>query len=176
MGRDALERAIANFRGEKVAVVKGNVICHCFGVTDLEIERAVKEAKLTTLEEVTSFLKAGGGCGKCHEEIEAIIWAVNEGGGFVQKQPAPSKLTTMQKIKLIEKVIEDDIRPGLQRDHGDMELIDVDGNRVVVKFQGACASCSRSQVTLKNHVEAKLRELVTSELVVEEAVDENRIC
>jgi NifU-like protein len=177
MGRDALERAIADYRGEKIDVAKGNVICHCFGVTDLDIERAVREAKLTTLEEVTSFLKAGGGCGKCHEEIEAIIWSVNEGGGFEQKKPAaPAKMTTMQKIKLIEKVIESDIRPGLQKDHGDMELIDVDGNKVIVKFQGACASCSRSQVTLKNHVEAKLRELVATELVVEEAMDENRIC
>lgn len=176
MGRDALERAIAYYKGETVAVSKGNVICHCFGVTDLDIVRAVTEAKLTTIEEVTSHLKAGGGCGKCHEEIQAIIWAVNEGGGFVQKEPAPAKLTTMQKIKLIEKVIEEEVRPGLQKDHGDMELIDVDGNKVIVKFKGACSSCSRSQITLKNHVEAKLRELVAMDLVVEEAIDENRIC
>lgn len=177
MGRDALERAIADFRGEKIEVAKGNVICHCFGVTDLDIQRAVKEAKLTTIEEVTDYLKAGGGCGNCHEEIEAIIWAVNEGVSYEpKKQATPTKLTNMQKIKLIEKVIEEDVRPGLQKDHGDMELIDVDGNKVIVKFQGACASCSKSQITLKNHVEAKLRELVSMELIVEEAVDENRIC
>ncbi|MFA6013397.1 MAG: Fe-S cluster assembly protein NifU [Desulfobacteraceae bacterium] len=176
MGRDALERAIAHYKGETIEVAKGNVICHCFGVTDLDIVRAVTEAKLTTIEEVTSHLKAGGGCGNCHEEIQSIIWAVNEGGGFVQKEPAPAKLTTMQKIKLIEKVIEEEVRPGLQKDHGDMELIDVDGNKVIVKFQGACSSCSRSQITLKNHVEAKLREMVAMDLVVEEAIDENRIC
>ena len=176
MGRDALERAIAYYHGETVKVVEGNVICHCFGVTDLDIERAVKEAKLTTIEEVTSYLKAGGGCGNCHEEIQAIIWSVNQGQAIQKKKTPPAKLTTMQKIKLIEKVIEEDIRPGLQKDHGDMELIDVDGNRVIVKFKGACASCSRSQITLKNHVEAKLREFVINDLVVEEAYDENRIC
>lgn len=177
MGRDALERAIKDFRGEKIEVVEGNVICHCFGVTDIQIERAVKDASLTTLEEVTDYLKAGGGCGNCHEEIEAIINAVNAGEAYEkQKTAQPAKLNTMQKIKLIEQVIEEDIRPGLQKDHGDMELIDVDGNRVVVKFRGACASCSRSQVTLKNHVEAKLREMVSMELIVEEEMDENRIC
>lgn len=176
MGRDALERAIAYYKGEKVHVSEGNVICHCFGVTDLDIVRAVKEAKLTTIEEVTSHLKAGGGCGNCHEEIQAIIWAVNEGGGYVQKEPAPVRLTTMQKIRLIEKVIEEEVRPALQKDHGDMELIDVDGNKVIVKFKGACSSCSRSQITLKNHVEATLRDRVATELVVEEAIDENRIC
>ncbi|MBU1169527.1 MAG: Fe-S cluster assembly protein NifU [Proteobacteria bacterium] len=177
MGRDALERAISDYRGEKIEVVTGNVICHCFGVTDVDIERAVKEAKLTTIEEVTDYLKAGGGCGNCHEEIEAIIRAVGQGVDYEPKKPAvPAKLTNMQKIKLIEKVIEEDVRPGLQKDHGDMELIDVDANRVIVKFRGACASCSKSQITLKNHVEAKLRELVSMELTVEEAVDENRIC
>lgn len=176
MGRDALERAIADYKGEKVQVAEGNVVCHCFGVTDLDIVRAVKEAKLSTIEEVTSHLKAGGGCGNCHEEIQAIIDSVKESGEYVQKEPAPVILTTMQKIKLIEKVIEEEVRPGLQKDHGDMELIDVDGSRVVVKFKGACSSCSRSQVTLKNFVEAVLRERVTTDLVVEEAVDANRIC
>ncbi|GAB6097900.1 Fe-S cluster assembly protein NifU [Desulfatiferula olefinivorans] len=178
MGRDALERAIADYRGETVKVAKGNVVCHCFGVTDLEIERAVREAKLTTLEEVTDYLKAGGGCGNCHQEIEAIIKAVSDGVSYEHPTsfPLPGRMTTMQKIKLIEKVIEEDVRPALQKDHGDMELIDVDGNRVIVKFQGACAGCSKSQITLKNHVEAKLRERVSMELSVEEAVDENRIC
>ena len=43
-----------------------------------------------------------------------------------------------------------------------------DGNRVLVRLGGTCASCVKSPVTLKHYVEAKLRELVTPELVVEE--------
>ena len=50
---------------------------------------------------------------------------------------AEAPLTTLQKIKLIEETIET-IRPSLQRDGGDCELIDVDGNRVMVKLTGAC--------------------------------------
>lgn len=175
MGRDALERAIADFKGEAVVQKPGNEVCHCFGITDLEIIRAVKESHITTLEEITGFLKAGGGCGNCHDEIESIIQATLSGKERVEKKQPP-KMTIVQKIKLIEKTIEEDIRPDLQKDQGDMELVDVDGDQVIVKFQGACASCSRSQVTLKNFVEAKLRELVASELVVVEAEDENRIC
>jgi NifU-like protein len=39
---------------------------------------------------------------------------------------------------------------------------------VLVNLRGTCATCSASQVTLKNYVEAKLRELVAPELIVEE--------
>jgi NifU-like protein len=166
MGRDALERAISDYRGEKPMIIEGNVVCECFGVTDVEIRRAVSEHGLTTLEQVTDHLKAGGGCGNCHGEIEKLI---NEHikAGLVQIQQ-PAGMTNMQKIKLIEKTLEREIKPSLQRDRGDVELIDVDRNRVIVKLQGACATCSKSQLTLKNHIEAKLRELVSPDLVVEE--------
>jgi NifU-like protein len=42
MGRDALEKAISNYRGEAEKKVEGEIVCECFGVTGLEIERAVK--------------------------------------------------------------------------------------------------------------------------------------
>lgn len=175
MGRDALERAIADYKGEAIVSKPGKEVCHCFGITDLEIIRAIKESSITTLEDVTGFLKAGGGCGNCHDEIEAIIQATLSGEEGVETK-RPEKMTIVQKVKLIEKTIEESIRPDLQKDQGNLELVDVDGNQVIIKFQGACASCSRSEVTLKNFVEAKLRELVASELVVVEAEDENRIC
>jgi len=166
MGRDALERAIADYRGEVVKKVQGNIVCECFGVTDLEIERAVRENGLTTIDQIINHLKAGGGCGKCHDDIEAIIHKIQ--GDQPMKIIKPVRMSNIQKIKLIESTLEREIKPMLQKDRGDIELVDVVGNKVYVRLQGSCASCSKSQVTLKNHVEAKLRELVTSELVVEE--------
>jgi NifU-like protein len=56
----------------------------------------------------------------------------------------------------------------LQRDGGDVELIDVDGSRVVISFRGMCARCNVAQFTMKDVVEAKLREFVSDDLVVEE--------
>ena len=64
--------------------------------------------------------------------------------------------------------MEREIKPSLKQDGGDIELIDVDGNTVLVKLRGTCATCVASQVTLKHYVESKLREMVTPELVVEE--------
>ena len=50
MGRDALEKAIANYRGEPEKKVDGEIVCECFGVTDLEIQRAVTENHLKTIQ------------------------------------------------------------------------------------------------------------------------------
>ena len=166
MGRDALEKAIAYYRGEAERKVEGEIVCECFGVTDVEIERVVRENNLTTVEDVTDYTKAGGGCGSCHERVKGIIDKVHGRPHVVHRKPA--RLTNIQKIKLIEETLEREIKPSLKQDGGDIELIDVDGNTVLVKLRGTCAACVASEVTLKYYVESKLRELVTPELVVEE--------
>ena len=166
MGRDALEKAIAYYRGEKEKEIDGEIVCECFGVTDKEIERAVQENSLKTIEDVTGYVKAGGGCGNCHDRIQDIIDSIIGTDQPIVKKPA--KLTNIQKIKLIEETLEREIKPALQKDGGGIELIDVDGNNVIVRLCGTCASCSASQVTLKNYVESKLQELVTPDLIVEE--------
>lgn len=166
MGRDALEKAISHYRGEKEKKVEGEIVCECFGVTDIEIRRAVTENNLSTIEDVTDYVKAGGGCGKCHEKIQDIIDSVQSKDKPVKKKVI--KLTNIQKIKLIEETLEREIKPALKKDGGNIELIDVDGNRIMVKMRGTCATCSKSQITLKHYVESKLRELVAPELIVEE--------
>ncbi|MGD2269058.1 MAG: Fe-S cluster assembly protein NifU [Desulfobacterales bacterium] len=167
MGREALQEAIANYRGEKEKKAEGEIVCECFGVTDRQIEQVVRENKLTTIEDVTDYVKAGGGCGNCHEKIQEIIDSVMGRERPVKKEPV--KLTNIQKIKLVEETLEREIKPALKKDGGDIELIDVDGNIVFVKLRGTCATCAASDVTLKHYVEKKLQELVTPELLVEEA-------
>ncbi len=169
MGREALEAAIANYRGVPLPMAEGEVVCECFGVTDLEVRRAVQESNLRTVEEVTNFTKAGGGCGNCHERLLEIIMEVRQEARQEEKaQEKPRRLTNIQKIKLIEEVLEREIRPALRKDGGDIELIDVDGDFVLVSLRGACGTCKKSQTTLKEYVEKKLREQVLDSLVVEE--------
>ena len=166
MGRDALEKAITCHLGEPEKEVDGEIVCECFGVTDREIERVVRENKLTAIEDVTDYVKAGGGCTNCHDRIQEIIDSIlGTTRPVKEKKPA---LTNLQKIKLIEESIEREINPTLKKDAGRLELIDVDGNRVLVRLGGTCASCAKSSITLKHYVESKLRELVSPELVVEE--------
>lgn len=168
MGMEALQKAVAQYRKQPFELEEeGKIVCRCFGVTDRLIEKIVREHNLRTVEEVTHYTKAGGGCGGCHAEIEAIIARVH-GKAPAAKAPAPATMTNLQRINRIQEVIQSEIRPLLQADGGDVELVDVDGKRVQVAFRGHCAWCPVSDVTLKGAVQAKLRELVDPELVVED--------
>jgi NifU-like protein len=168
MGREALEAAIANYRGLPLPMAEGEVVCECFGVTDLEIKRAIEENKLQTVEEITNFTKAGGGCGKCLDRLEEILRESRREPRQIIPDKRPGRMTTIQKIKRIEEVLEREVRPALRKDGGDIELIDVDGDYVIVSLRGACVSCKKSQTTLKEYVEKKLREQVLDTLIVEE--------
>ncbi len=164
MGKQALEKAIENYLGAPATEPGTRIICECFGVTEKEIERAVKENNLSTIEEVTNYTKAGGGCGNCHDAIRQIIERVR-----AEAKPADRpKLTNIQKIRMIEETMEREIRPTLKQDGGDIDLIDVVGNKVLVATRGACATCKASDITLKHFVESRLRDLVSPELIVEE--------
>ncbi len=61
----------------------------------------------------------------------------------------------------------EELRVFLQNDGGDMEIVAIEGNVVKVRLQGACGACPHSTMTLKNGVEAALRDRVDPTIVVE---------
>ena len=178
MGQEALEAAIADYYtrkgGTPPSVQKGQIVCTCFGITDDEIRKVVHENDLTTVEEVTNFCKAGGGCGGCKEAIGELIEAEQGQRAHVEHKPRPvrpAKLTNIQKIQLIQETINEHIRPALRADGGDIDLLDIEGNTVLVAFRGMCAQCKMAEFTMRDVVQARLREFVSDELTVEEVKD-----
>lgn len=179
MGREALQAAVANYRGEALEDdhEEGALICKCFAIDDVMVRETIRANGLSTVEDVTNYTKAGGGCSACHEAIEQVLTeelaargevfvpAGNKKAKKVVKldspapaaEPAPvaavapaaapGKMTNLQRIRRIETVLES-IRPTLQRDHGDVELLDVDGKNVYVKLTGACTGCQMASMTL----------------------------
>lgn len=69
----------------------------------------------------------------------------------------------------IEQVLEQ-IRPHLQADGGDVELVDVNDGVVTVRLTGACHGCPMSQMTLKNGVERVIKENIPEVKSVESAL------
>ncbi|MGB5993859.1 MAG: NifU family protein [Candidatus Deferrimicrobiaceae bacterium] len=61
----------------------------------------------------------------------------------------------------VETVLEK-VRPALQADGGDVELVDVEGGVVTVRLTGACHGCPMASVTLKNGIEALLKKEIPS--------------
>ncbi len=158
MGREALQAAVANYRGETLEDdhEEGELVCNCFGVHAGLIEEVASANRLSDVEDVTNFTKAGGGCSTCHEKIEEILEKIKakRREKFEVTPPAAppkrvrwSEMTMPQRVKRVEAVIEK-IRPQLRADHGDVELVEIDGKTIYVSMLGACHGCSMEHATL----------------------------
>lgn len=169
MGQEALEDALKKYYGkeeiEKEAGLSQSgdkIVCTCFNVTENQIWEAIKVNGLKTVEEVTNYTKAGGACGRCKGGIKDIIET------YLRKEGQAPVMTAAQKILKIGRVIDQQISPQLQKDGGDIELIDVEGNKVKVKLTGMCSGCKNATMTLKAFVESVLKDKVDSSLEVEQ--------
>jgi len=159
MGREALHAAVANYRGETLEDdhEEGQLVCKCFGIHAGLIEEVVCANRLATVEDVTNYTKAGGGCTSCHEKIEELLtklqslrsqkFAVADDVAPAPPAPRWSALTLPQRVKRVEAVIEK-IRPQLRADHGDVELVEIDGKSIYVSLSGACHGCAMEHATL----------------------------
>ncbi len=208
MGREALDAAIANYRGIKPeeSHIESPLICKCFGIDEAKIVKEITENSLTTVQDVINYTKAGGACGSCHEKIEKILEGVKKGeyvGKYVttdmeavrkaadknscthdheeemkaavqdsaadksqpffmkpefrdkpskdqqgsedsgELAPNPSHLLWVPIMKIIEE-----IRPGLQGDGGDIELVHVDYTRIDIRLTGQCQGCMMEDMTI----------------------------
>ncbi|MGC8727855.1 MAG: Fe-S cluster assembly protein NifU [Elusimicrobiales bacterium] len=166
MGMEALEAAIENYYTKKgvkrIIGEQERVVCKCFNVTEKTILKAIELNNLKTVDEVTHFTKAGGGCGGCKGEIEKIIkdfWAGKEKIDF-------NSMTVVEKIKIVERILNEDINPKLKADGGFLELVDIEGNKIKVKFLGACSTCPSAGLTFKDVVQKDLKNKINGEIEV----------
>nr|P23121.1 RecName: Full=Nitrogen fixation protein NifU [Azotobacter chroococcum (strain mcd 1)]AAA22159.1 nifU [Azotobacter chroococcum] len=183
MGRERLQAAVANYRGEELRTdhEKPQLICKSFAIDEVMVRDTIRANKLSTVEDVTKHTKRGGGCSACHEGIERVLSeelapvarssSCADQGQEEVKVLAPSrlrswprrlratpKLSNLQRIRRIETVLAA-IRPTLQRDKGDVELIDVDGKNIYVKLTGACTGCQMASMTLGGIQQRLIEEL-----------------
>ena len=169
MGYEALEDALQGYEDyqdlEDIRAdeeKKQKIVCTCFGVTENVIWDAIKQNGLTTVEEITNYTKAGGACGQCKGLIQDII------DTYYKKEESKKTegLSPAQRILKINSIIENQISPELQKDGGDITLVDIDGNKVYVKLRGKCSGCKNSMLTLKAFVEMTLKEAVSKDIEV----------
>ncbi len=196
MGQEALEAAIRQWKGEPAmshAHEEGKLVCKCFNVTDQTIIKAIRDNNLTTLEDITSFTKAGGACGSCLDQISEVLEAElkrqgkdddaaaakeaekaeHHHGTPIEPMRAPvsdTGMAPMSNIERMQKVMAamQLIRPQLQADGGDVRLVDIAGKEVRVELTGHCSGCAASQATLHQVIESILRMQVEPDIVVKE--------
>ena len=110
MGMEALQAALANYRGESDGKHSSGdhdsehfdrngldrIVCYCFGVTERKIREVATANHLATVDDVIHYCKAGGGCGGCRPEIEEILAdlkGAQEAAAAPPAEAAPSEET-----------------------------------------------------------------------------------
>ncbi|MFH1530669.1 MAG: iron-sulfur cluster assembly scaffold protein [Pseudomonadota bacterium] len=193
MGAEALEAAVYNWAQKRGVPVRelgieprlqpedeGRIVCKCFNITEPYLERKIKELNLRTIPEVTSAIKAGGACMTCHHAPGGIqdtldgIWGRTEGdaepGLLTAREPArradDEPLSPYQFAKKVERVVEESVRPMLQKDGGDVEIVDIKDRLVYCQLAGACHGCAGATMTLKLMIEKTLKEKVDDRIRV----------
>lgn len=196
MGAEALQAAVADWarrRGvspEALAAAnpaaapldeekdEGRIVCKCFNLTEPYLRRKIKELNLHTLDEVTSALKAGGMCTLCRhapgglQDILDDIWgkaapaAAPAAEAPAAADAAAPAISPFQFAKQVEAAIDARVRPLLQADGGDIEIVDIKNHLVYVSLKGHCAHCAGASATLRTIVQTALREAVAADISV----------
>jgi NifU-like protein len=188
MGAEALEAAVfdwAQKRGVDLDALgiefptreeqEGRVVCECFTITEPYLRRKIKELGLKTIEDISGAVKAGGGCTSCHhapgglQDLLCEVWGPEVSPGLAKVETSDSlnvikndrrDLSPYRFAKEVEQTIDEKIRPLLQQDGGDVEVVDIKDQLVYVRLEGACSGCPGATVTLKKMVEQTLKDQV----------------
>jgi NifU-like protein len=163
MAYDVIKKAASVYKGVDMAsLVEEEIVCECARVSLRTIKDVIRINDLKTVEEITQYTKAGAFCKSCirpggHEkrshylvdilretraEMEQEkLFAQADAGDFAAKN-------VIQKHRLIEKALDEKIRPALAADGGSLEVVDIRESEgtvgVYIRYLGACRGCISS--------------------------------
>ena len=194
MGAEALEAAVFNWAQKRGVDLRrlgidlhdgeedeGRIVCKCFSLTEPYVRRKIKELSLRTIPEITNAIKAGGACMACHHKPGGlqdllddewgrnpvkVLNAGNSDEAIARGAAAEDLLTPYQLGRRVDEVMDRQVRPMLQADGGDAEIVDIKDTCVYLRLKGACAGCAGAVTTLKLLVERTLKEQVDPRLRV----------
>lgn len=178
MAYDVIKKAAATYKGVDMESFESEtIVCECARVSLSTIKEVIKLNDLKTVEEITDYTKAGAFCKSCikeggHEKKDYyLVDILAEVRAEMDREklkidPAGEStpfedMTVVQKLKAIEAVIDENIRPMLAMDGGNLEVLDikeVDGNiDVYIRYLGACAGCATSSTGTLFAIESTLK-------------------
>jgi len=180
MAYDVIKKAAAQYKGVDMESFEEEVIvCECARVTLSTLQEVIRLNDLTTVEQITDYTKAGAFCKSCirpggHEEKD--IYLVDLLEEYEKEKMASAatlgnegasdadfaKMTIVQKIKAVDKVVDENIRQMLIMDGGDMEILDIKENGanfdIYIRYLGACNGCASSSTGTLFAIENILKE------------------
>jgi NifU-like protein len=190
MAYDVIIEAAAQYKGvSRDDIVDADIVCECARKTRKDIVDAIREHNIQEVEEIISITKAGSYCKSCirpggHEPKDVylvdILAEVKEKMETERLEAAAEttasgtnsfdKMTIVQRIKAVDVVIDEYIRPMLVMDGGDMEIIDIKENLpyydIYIRYLGACGSCASGSTGTLYAIESTLRQKVDENIRV----------
>lgn len=181
MAYDVIKKAAAQYKGVDIESFEEEIIvCECARVSLSTLKEVIRLNDLTTIEQITDYTKAGAFCKSCikpggHEakDIYLVDLLAEYEKEKLAKTAAPganvsfAEMTVVQRLKAVEKVIDENIRQMLVMDGGDMEILDIKENGahfdIYIRYLGACSGCASSSTGT----------LFAIENILKEKVDEN---
>ncbi len=180
MAYDVIKKAAAQYKGVDESSFEDEIIvCECARVSLGTIKDVIKINDLKTVEEITDYTKAGAFCKSCikpggHEEREYyLVDILAETRAEIEKERLQEseesgvdilfeKMTLVQKLKAVESIIDENIRPMLVMDGGNLEILDIKDNEdytdIYIRYLGACSGCASSATGTLYAIEAILKE------------------
>jgi NifU-like protein len=191
MAYDVIKKAASLYKGvDMESLEEEEIICECARVSLATIKEVIRLNDLTTVEQITEYTKAGAFCKSCikpggHEKKDYYLVDILEdtrkemeyekaNGGFdpnagacpatagVAQEKAFVDMTVVQKSKAVEAVIDENIRPMLMMDGGNLEVVDIKENLphidIYIRYMGACVGCASSSTGTLYAIETVLRE------------------
>ena len=191
MAYDVIKKAASEYLGVDFNSFEDEIIvCECARVSLGTIKEVIKLNDLKSVEQITDYTKAGAFCKSCikpggHEDRDYyLVDILNEVREEMEREKLKDsadkgavgidipfkEMTVVQKIKVIDKVIDENIRQMLVMDGGDMEIIDIKDNDentdVYIRYLGACSGCASSSTGTLFAIEAVLKEKVDDSIRV----------
>ena len=190
MAYDVIKKAAADYKGvDMESFEQEQIICECARVSLATLKEVIRINKLTTIEQITDYTKAGAFCKSCikpggHEakdvylvDVLADMLAEREHEKLKTAADASAsgeltfdKMTLVQRIKTIDAVLDSDIRPMLVMDGGNMEIIDIKENiphyDLYIRYLGSCSGCSSGSTGTLFAIEAVLQQKVDENIRV----------
>jgi NifU-like protein len=186
MAYDVIKAAAAQYKGVDAASFEDEIIvCECARVSLGTIKEVIRLNDLKTTDDITKYTKAGAFCKSCvreggHEKREYYLEDIlKEVRGQMEieklaKNATPqtdfTQMSVIQKFKEIDKVLDEQIRPMLVMDGGDMEIIDVkdeeDYTDIYIRYLGACSGCASGSTGTLFAIESVLQEKLSPKIRV----------
>jgi len=190
MAYDVIKKAASEYKGVDMESFETEIIvCECARVSLGTLQEVIKINDLTTVEQITDFTKAGAFCKSCvkpggHEEMDYyLVDILADTRASMEEEKMKSaadasesgeltfdKMTLVQRIKAIDAVLDEDIRPMLVMDGGNMEIIDIKDNiphyDLYIRYLGSCSGCSSGSTGTLYAIESVLQQKIDENLRV----------